>query len=137
MKHRKLLAKQSIVSKETDSETTAAYGKRVEDAKRKSVKAAAEEEEDDSESEYPSEEETVTTVGRGLSGSHRLLNKNSGYYPAIFVRRDGECPLLQRLNCEEAALHNPRDLSCIKHPSKSKIPVDPTLPTYKDYGKQR
>ena len=107
MKHRKLLSKQSIVSKETDSETTAAYGKRVEDAKRKSVKAAAEEEEDDSESEYPSEEETVTTVGRGLSGSHRLLNKNSGYYPAIFVRRKGKCTLLKRLSWEEAALHNP------------------------------
>ena len=134
VKHRKLLAKQAFVSEKTGLESTAANRKRVEDAKRKSVKAAAEEE-DDSESEHP-EEDTVATVGRGRFGLSRPLNKDSGCYPAIFVRREGETTLLKRLSWEEAALHNPRDLVWIKHSSESKsnIPVNPTLPTYKDYS---
>eukprot|EP00956_Cyclotella_meneghiniana_P025445 scaffold53121_cov65-Cyclotella_meneghiniana.AAC.1 len=136
VKHRRLLAKQSTVSEKTDSKTTAAYRKRGQVAKRRSVTAAKKEEgEDDSELECLSDEET--TVGRGLFGLHRPLNKKSGYSPAIFVQRDGEISLLQRLSWEEAALHNPRDLSWIKHPTKPKFPVDPTLPTYKDYGLKR
>ena len=115
-----------------DSTSQTAYRKCIEDVKRKRAEAAAEEEQDDLESEYSSEEEAVTTVGRGLFISHRL-DRSSGYYPAIFVRRDGDCPLLKRLSWREAALRNPRDLAWIKQPSKT--PVDPTLPTYKDYGK--
>eukprot|EP00956_Cyclotella_meneghiniana_P000902 scaffold1040_cov40-Cyclotella_meneghiniana.AAC.3 len=39
VKHRRLLAKQSTVSKETDSIITKAYGKRVRSTKRKSATA--------------------------------------------------------------------------------------------------
>eukprot|EP00956_Cyclotella_meneghiniana_P020844 scaffold37267_cov41-Cyclotella_meneghiniana.AAC.1 len=138
VKHRRLLAKRSTVSEKTDSKTTTAYGKRDQVEKRRSVTAAKKEEgEDDSEPECPSDEET--TVGRGLFGLRRPLDKNSDFYPAVFVEREGNCPLLNRLSWEEAARYNPRDIVWIKHTaSKFKTPVDPTLPTYKDYGlKQR
>eukprot|EP00956_Cyclotella_meneghiniana_P041819 scaffold240653_cov40-Cyclotella_meneghiniana.AAC.1 len=138
VKHRRLLAKQSTASKETESVTTKAYGKRAQGAKRRSVTAATKEEgEDDSELERLSNEETI--VGRGLFGLRRPPDKNSDFYPAVFVEREGNCPLLNRLSWEEAVRYNPRDIVWIKHSaSESKTPVDPTLPTYKDYGlKQR
>ena len=135
VKHRRLLAKQTTVSKEADSVTSAAYGKRGQNTKRRSVTAATKEEgEDDSELEHLSNEET--TVGRGLSGLSQPPNRS--FYPAIFVQREGNCPLLNRLSREEAARYNPRDIVWIKHSaSESKTPVDPTLPTYKDYGLKR
>eukprot|EP00956_Cyclotella_meneghiniana_P043639 scaffold280797_cov156-Cyclotella_meneghiniana.AAC.1 len=127
VKHRKLLAKQSIASKKTGLETTAGYGKRAEEVKRKSVKATSEEEEDYSESEYASREETVTTEGRGFYITDRPDGR-SGYYPAIFVPRDSDCPTLYRLTDRDAALRNLRDLVWVR---------DPTVPTYKDDGKQQ
>ena len=74
----------------------------------------------------------MATVGRGRFGLSKLLNKDSGYYPATFVRREGETTLLKRLSWEEAAIYNPRDIAWIKHSSEPSIPVDPTFPTYKD-----
>jgi len=136
VKHRRLLAKQSTVSKETDSIITKAYGERVRSTKRKSATAVVKGEgEDDSEPECLSDEET--TVGRGLFGLRRPPD-NADFYPATFVEREGNCPLLKRLSREEAASYNRRDIFWVKHfASESTTPVDPTLPTYKNYGLKR
>eukprot|EP00956_Cyclotella_meneghiniana_P004969 scaffold6136_cov30-Cyclotella_meneghiniana.AAC.2 len=87
VKHRRLLAKQSTVSKETESVTTKAYGKCAQGATRRSVTAATKEEgEDDSEPERLSNEETI--VGRGPFGLRRPPNRSFDFYPAIFVQRE-------------------------------------------------